>query len=162
VRVTRPAGADVSSHCPAVEIVILDKRCRNLHTVHRGPLLLCSLVGKGIGPDPSQNRGRGELANRHGRVEPPDHVIACRGVRKRRLVGDVLEEFQGVWVEAEILEPRHLYLDKLCRAQALALEESIAVRQCAISVAGRVPLGGRNDGAVVPGALDGDGVACSD
>ena len=164
IRVSRPAGPLISSHGPAVQIVILNKRRSHLHAPDPRPLdRLLSRRRPGrrewecAGLDPATH-GYGR---RHARVEQADHVVARRRVGKGRLVGDVSEEVQGVR-RVEGREAAHLQLDKVRGREAGASKVGSAVGEAAVGVAHRVVLGGRDKGAVRAGTAQGDVVGRAD
>jgi hypothetical protein len=134
----------------AWEIIILDKRRVHAHAIHIIPLLIFSKRRY-----PRSHRALHTLypirRRRQTSVEQPNHIIARLTVRKRDLVGDILEE--GQWerrvgrageqgIDARGAVPRALGTEVHCAAVFMGFRWSVGV-------AGGVEDGGEDVGAVV-------------
>lgn len=84
-----------SPHRPAIKIIILDKRRRDLNPIHTIPLNL-PLQRREVRRHSPLHKHRLVRAPRHARVKQPDHIVARAPVRKCGLVGHVPERLDGV------------------------------------------------------------------
>jgi len=91
-----PSRTPIPPHRPAVEVVVLDKRRRDLHAVHARPLHWTILERREVGPHAAPHKHGRVVHGGHARVEEADHVVARAAVGEGGLVGDVLEDVEGV------------------------------------------------------------------